>query len=110
MQKIILAIATVAALVTSAGVASARDPIEQREINQERRIQEGVRSGELTRREYRSLEAEQAHIRALERSARADGHIDSRERAQITAAQNNASRHIYRETHDSERRWFRRWW
>ena len=113
MQKIILAAATATALLTSLGAAtsaSAIDQIDRREQIQENRIRAGVRSGEITRHEYRVLEAEQSRIRELERRARADGHIDSRERAQITQAQNAASRHIYRESHDNQRAWWRRWY
>jgi hypothetical protein len=118
MQKFILASAV--ALVTMTTSASAYDrysvqrEIDQRQIWQEQRIQQGLRQGDLTRREYQALEAEQARIRELERRARADGRIDPYEAARIRRAQDEASRHIYLERHDGERRgdgWrHRRWW
>ena len=43
-------------------------------------------------------------------NAKADGYISPYERDRIRAAQNAASRHIYEESHDGNRRWFRRWW
>ena len=99
------------AALTAVGATSASaDEIDRRQYNQERRIQEAVRAGEITRRERAALEAEQARIRFLEARAKADGRIDYREAAEIRRAQNEASRHIYQESHDGQRRWFRRWW
>lgn len=111
-----LTVATLA-LVAMTAVASAQgytaDRIDRREDRQERRIQDGVRSGDITRREYRQLEAEQARIREMERHAKRDGRIDRYEAAQIERAQDAASRHIAQERNDSERRgsWgSKRWW
>jgi hypothetical protein len=90
--------------------AASADEIDRRQAYQEQRIRAGVRSGEITRREYRQLETEQARIRELERRAKADGYVDPWERAQISRAQTAASAHIYQESHDGERRWWRRWY
>ena len=114
MTKIALAAALgLIALTTTASAYDYRQSeIDRREAIQEQRIQNARRSGELTGREHRQLEAEQARIRQMERNALRDGHIDRNEAAQIRRAQNEASRHIYQESHDSERRgyWGRRWW
>jgi hypothetical protein len=109
--RLVLASLTALSLspVLMASAASA-DDIDRREIRQEQRIREGLRSGEINRREYRRLEAEQANIRELERRAKADGHVSAYERAQIAQAQNAASLHIYQDSHNSDRRWWRRWY
>lgn len=106
-----IAMLTVGALLATTSIASAdywnsssTRQIDTREANQEKRIQQGVRSGQLTRSEYYKLEAEQARIHQMERQAKADGYISPAERARINAAQNAASRHIYQEKHDGERR------
>ena len=78
--------------------------INRREANQKHRIQQGVHSGELTRRETARLAAEQARIRALERRARADGEVTARERARLQRGLNRSSRHIYRQKHDRQDR------
>ena len=112
VSKIVLTAALgLVALTTSASAHDWRQAeIDRREAAQEQRIQAGRRSGEITRSEYRQLEAEQAHIRQLERNALRDGHIDRREAAQIREAQNQASRHITQESTDSERVRRHRWW
>src|SRR5215470_146366 len=64
------------------------------------RINQGVRSGELTRHEARRLEAEQARIRVDERFYRADGKLGPRERERLRKELGHASHDIYREKHD----------
>lgn len=100
-----------ASLLTLTATGALADRIDSREAMQESRIQAARRSGELTRREYVGLEREQAHIRDMERRAKADGHVSRSEAAAIERAQDSASRHIYQESHDREKSWWRNsWW
>lgn len=92
-----------AALTATAATASA-DEIDRRQFRQDYRIEQGLRSGDLTRREAAALAAEQARIRDLERRAKADGYVSPYERARLRAAQNEASRHIRQERHDDDNR------
>jgi len=78
--------------------------VNQRQFNQHERIQQGRRSGELTRGEARGLRHEQAGIRHEERRYLSDGHLSGRERRDLRHDQNQASRHIWQEKHDGERR------
>jgi len=79
--------------------------INQRERNQQARIRQGVRSGELTRREAGRLEAQQARIRVNEAYARrSGGKFTPRERARIQRQENRSSRNIYRQKHDRQDR------
>ncbi len=78
--------------------------INGRQHREQRRIRQGIRSGELTRLEARRLETEQARIRAYERYVRRDGYISPRERARLDRGMDRASRHIYRQTHDDQDR------
>ena len=75
----------------------------EREFNsQQSRIEQGVRSGQLTYREAAVLRGEQDRIASLIARARRDGFIDRHERAEIERAQATASQHIYAEKHDAE--------
>lgn len=93
-----LAIAMFASTVASAHPVTPR--IDRREARQHQRIRQGVRSGELTRGETRSLVAGQRHVHRMERRARSDGAVSARERARITRAQDRQSRHIHRLKHN----------
>jgi hypothetical protein len=81
--------------------------INQRQDNQRARIRQGVRSGELTRREAGRLQAQQARIRVNERYARrSGGEFTARERARIQRQQNRSSNQIYRQKNDrQDRNW-----
>lgn len=76
--------------------AGTRRNINSRQRQQRQRIGQGVRSGELTRRETARLGREQGQIRRQERQARADGQYTRLERAEIHQELNQASRRIRR--------------
>jgi hypothetical protein len=85
--------------------AQERSPlITGKQIKQERRIKQGVRSGELTRTEARMLKAEQKRVKLMKKGAVADGKITRRERTLIRKNQRIASKHIYRQKHDGQSR------
>src|SRR5688572_26970148 len=96
-------LAATAIAVTLAGFAGApdanahgvRDPgVNASQQNQRQRIQQGVRSGELTRRETRGLAEQQRDIRQLERAYKSDGTLTGPERRDLRHEQNQASRTI----------------
>jgi hypothetical protein len=95
---------TAASLMLVGNLAFAQSTINQRERRQQRRIADGVRDGELTRREVRKLEKEQARIHRREAKAKSDGEFTAKERAKIRKQQKKASRHIYKEKHDKQDR------
>ena len=76
--------------------------IDQRQSNQEQRIDKGSASGALTKRETRRLEKEQTLINKAEDKAKADGSVSAKERKRLTKMQNHASRDIYRQKHDAQ--------
>ena len=88
---------------TAAPAPGANTPrIDQRQANQEQRIDQGIASGQLTKRETRRLEKEQAHINKVEDKAKADGTVTTQERKRLTAMQNHSSRDIRRQKHDKQ--------
>lgn len=104
MKTLLIAMAT-ATLLLSAGLAQAGTPVvDQRQANQDARIDQGVASGELTAREARRLRAEQRHIQRVEHRAKADGVVTAGERAHLQHEQNQADRRIRRNKHDAQDR------
>lgn len=103
----LMLIATASMLILSGGIvfAESETPVmDQRQMNQEQRIDQGVASGQLNRREANRLERQQNRIDRMENKAKADGVVTDRERARIGAAQKHASRDIAREKHDGQGR------
>jgi hypothetical protein len=80
-------------------------PVNQRQTRQRERIRQGVRSGELTRRETVRLRAEQRGLRAEERLYRRTGSGLTRwERRDLQRDLNRTSHDIYRQKHDGQDR------
>jgi hypothetical protein len=73
---------------------------KNRQIKQQKRIHQGIRSGELTKGEVRKLEREQKRIHRGKRKAWSDGELTPKERVRIEHRQNRASRHIYKAKHN----------
>ena len=79
--------------------------INARQDQQRGRIQAGMRSGKLTRMEFRELMHEQRNIRAMEQHFLADGFINTREFQRLDHALNHASRNIREQRHDRQVRY-----
>jgi len=104
-MKTKLLVAAFAAVVALPVFAQANTPgIDQRQANQERRIDQGIASGQLTPREAARLERGQDRVDAMENRAKSDGVVTARERARIHKAQDVESRRIYRQKHDRQKR------
>jgi len=107
MKRIFTILFTVSLFFGISAIASAqtRTPrINQREHNQQRRINQGIRSGELTRREARRLDAQEGRIRADEAIAKSDGKVTKAERVRLERELNHTSKHIYNQKHDGQKR------
>lgn len=78
--------------------------LDQRQENQERRIEQGVESGTLNKREANRLNKTQDRIEQNEEKAKADGVVTKKERIRLQHQQNRASRHVFKQKHDRQHR------
>ncbi len=103
MKRFTMLIMAIALTVSIAGVAAAqtcpRDP-ERRVLRQELRIRQGVRAGQLTRRETYRLRQGQRHIRRMELRTRTDGRVGPRERVRLHRALDRQDAMIQRLRHN----------
>ena len=74
----------------------------QRNVNQQQRIENGLKSGALTTREAGRLERGESRIDRKEARAGRNGSVSAGEQARIQSAQNRESRRIYRQKHDAQ--------
>lgn len=101
-------VAGVALAIVSAGAfaqasAPAATPrVDQRQATQEKRIDQGVASGELNRRETRRLQKEQNVVDRAENHAKADGSVTKTERRRLHKMQKHASKDIRHQKHDAQ--------
>ncbi len=82
---------------------AAMSRVGERANNQQQRIAQGVRSGQMTAGETRNVEGRDASINrqvATDRAANG-GRLTPQERQQVNRRQNNVSRSIYRDKHNA---------
>lgn len=89
-------------LVSAIHVQADAPVIDQRQANQEQRIDRGLASGQLTGSEAERLNNQQEHINPMENKSKSDGVMTKKERAKLRAAQDRTSRHIARQKHDRQ--------
>lgn len=97
-----LALTAALLIAPAAAFAQSGVTINQRKENQQDRIAQGVRSGQLTAGETARLEHQEAGINREERGMRAqdNGHLTRQDRHILTHQQNQESHRIYRDKHN----------
>jgi hypothetical protein len=84
------------------GAALAQAGTVQRDVNQQQRIEQGLKSGQLTTQEAARLEREESRVERDQARAMRDGKLTPAEKARLAREQNKVSRDIYREKHDAQ--------
>lgn len=106
MNKSIIAAVVIAAFALP-GFASAQTAstprVDKRQERQDKRIEQGVKSGELNKKEAARLEKGQARVQKMEDKAMADGKMTKKEKVRIEHKQDQQSRKIAREKHDKQK-------
>ena len=74
--------------------------VGNRQIKQQKRIHQGLKSGELTRKEALRLEREQRRIQKTKHHALKDGELTPKEKIRLERQQNKANKHIYHLKHN----------
>ena len=100
-RTLIAAVALIAPMLAAAQTTST-PRIDQRQANQDARIQQGVQSGSLTQKETNQLEKGQQHVQKMENKAVADGTVTKKEAGRIEHAQDQQSKKIQQQKHDRQ--------
>jgi hypothetical protein len=92
-----------AALASLLPLAAQAGTIHQRKENQQRRIAQGVKSGQMTAHETAHVEHQEARLNRETRHMRAanGGKLTAADKAKVTRQQNHLSREIYRKKHNN---------
>jgi lactam utilization protein B len=103
LSKMVATLCGVAIVSTALAAEGTHDPgVNARQRAEHERIQQGVRSGELTRGETKTLRQEEKSLRVEERAYKSDGKLTTAERKDLHQDANQVSKDIYREKHDGE--------
>lgn len=124
MKTLILTLATAASLTAAGGVATAQpgyrygygddrrygyEEVQQRINNLQHRIDRGVGTGQLDRREAWRIKAEMRDISNTERTYLRDGRLTGYERADLDRRLDMLSQKIRYDRHDNDRGDYRRY-
>lgn len=113
MNRITAAVATIALAFAGATFAQtvtppAKDPaatpgIDKRQASQEKRIDQGVKSGQLTEREAAKLEKRETKLQKDKEKAQADGVVTKQERKHLRQEADRNSKAIAHQKHDAQK-------
>lgn len=73
----------------------------QRDVNQQTRIENGLKDGSLSTKEAGKLEKEESRVEKMQSNAMKDGKLTTAERAKLDAAQNKVSADIKADRHNA---------
>jgi len=91
MKRVLFVVTAMALLVNGMAYVEAETPvIDQRQTNQEQRIDQSVASGQLNKRAANRPNKQQKHINKVEGRAKSDGVVTEKDRARISEAQNRS--------------------
>jgi hypothetical protein len=82
--------------------STATPGLDQRQANQEKRIEQGVASGQLNKKETIRLEKREGKLKADKLLAKADGKVTPQERRKLQREANRDSKAIYKQKHDRQ--------
>lgn len=108
MKRFLLTVAAASAVLAGLPAVASAAPwqsVNQRQAKLEQRIDQGVRSGELTRDEAARVRDQFHDLARLEAQYRRSGHgLDMRERRDLDQRFDRLSQRIYAEKHDRQDR------
>jgi hypothetical protein len=89
------------ALATLAWADTLAEQDQQRDVNQQQRIEQGLKSGQLSTKEAGHLERDEQHVDRIESRDLKNGSISPAEQARLNAAQNKTSSAVYGDKHNA---------
>ncbi|MEO6136329.1 MAG: hypothetical protein ABIP35_14315 [Ginsengibacter sp.] len=94
----------IAAIALGLGINNANAQVKQQAHTQHQRIKNGVKSGELTKKEAKDLAGDQRELHKDVKLAKADGHVSKGEKKILKKEAKKNSKEIYRKKHNKKDR------
>ena len=99
-SSITLQLLAMSVLTSAAWAQTPAEQDQQRDVNQQQRIEQGLQSGQLSTKEAGSLERQEQHVDNMEAHDLKNGSMSAGEQARLNAAQNKVSGDIYADKHN----------
>jgi hypothetical protein len=93
-------------LITTSGLYSQSGikMLDKKHTQQLKKIENGIQSGELTKVEAKKLIKQKRKLTKLNKKAKADGFVSSKEKARLKKEVKKLDKKIYKEKHDRQKR------
>ncbi len=104
MKKLLLTIMVLGLFGVLTSYGQVTPVADKRQSNQKHRVKKGVKSGEITKREAKSIKHSTKNAKRYETKAKSDGKVTWIERARLQHKENKSSRKIYRTKHNNRDR------
>lgn len=104
IQNLLFVFIALFSFVLTTNAQTTKKAVVTKQVKQDARINQGLRSGELTRVEAKKLKQQQRDINRTKRAAKADGKVTAKEKAVIKHKQNHASANIARKKNNQKSR------
>ena len=104
MKNVSIITAIIGSILTTNYASAGTPTLNERQQNQKQRIKQGVKSGELTKKESRRLVRGQKQLNHMELKAKADGIVTKKERVRLQHKASVESAKIASNKHDKQKR------
>lgn len=101
LTKLGLLVLSAKALGTVAWADTVAEQDQQRDVNQQQRIEQGLKSGQLSTQEAGHMERDEQHVNRMESRDLKNGSISPAEQARLNAAQNKTSQAVSSAKHNA---------
>jgi len=100
MKTMAITVVALGMLTSAAFAQTTAEKDQQRDVNQQQRIERGLQSGQLSTKEAGSLERQEQHVDKMEARDMKNGSVSPAEQARLNAAQNRVSNNIAADKHN----------
>jgi len=105
MKKYIFLLSVLLFVTSGLFAQSTKTPgIKHKQVNQSKKILQGVKSGSLTKKETANLINQEVKLQKHKKRAKADGMVTPRERYKLNKDANSLNRKIYIKKHNKRKR------
>lgn len=104
LSRLLTVIATVITLSGLAVIEAKADQTDTRQKRQRKRIQQGVKEGEISKDEAKKLRKGNRRVKRMEKKAKKDGTVTKKEKRKLNKAQNKQSKRIHKAKNNEEKK------
>ncbi len=104
MKKTVLLVTIILFAASGLFAQSGNKMLKKKQVQQIKKIEQGIKSGEITKIEAKKLHKQKKKISVLKKNAKKDGFVSPKEKSKQKKEVKKMDGKIYREKHDKQKR------